>query len=304
MNTVRKTPAKVNLFLRMDGKREDGYHLLFSAMQAVSIYDTITVEVDAPENVRETSVTFTSNCGFLTDDPKKNTAVKAANLFLQALDEPYAVSIALDKQIPSQAGLGGGSSDGAAVLLALNELLPGRVTESQLLEMAVKIGADVPFFLKGGTVLCEGVGEIMTELPSLAGIPMLIMKPRWGVSTPRCYAKFDELQLPKVTEQEKQAILQSLCGEEAPVDPFERAMASAAFWSNDLQIPAMSDVPCMQEGLNLMRDAGADFVAMSGSGSAIFGIFKNERDINDLLGSRAVRSMERNGWWIRKAATV
>lgn len=303
MKTVRKAPAKVNLFLRMDGRREDGYHLLYSVMQTISVYDTIEVEVLLPDQEHPAGIHFDSNCWFLSSDPKKNTAVKAATLFMEADGEKRYVSINLDKQIPSQAGLGGGSSDAAAVLLALQELLPGHISDEQLLEMALKIGADVPFFIKGGTVLCEGVGEIMTELSGLAGIPMLLMKPEQGVSTPRCYAKFDEMDLPQISAEEKAAVWESL----QPIDGedvFTRAMRSADFWKNDLQKPAMTDVPCMQDGLDLMKQAGASFVAMSGSGSAIFGLFQDEKTIDAILQSPQMQTYRKNGWWICRAGTI
>ena len=144
----------------MDGKREDGYHLLYSCMQTLSLYDEIEVSVGESD---ETGVSFFSDCGFLSSDPKKNTAVAAAVRFMERLGpEKYAVSIGLQKNIPSQAGLGGGSSDAAAVLLAMDRLFPGKVSKEELSGIALSIGADVPFFLCGGTALCEGVGEILT----------------------------------------------------------------------------------------------------------------------------------------------
>ncbi len=304
MRIVQETPAKVNLFLRMDGKREDGYHLLFSAMQTIAIYDTIKVEVQPSMDIRRPDILFTSNCPFLTNDPKKNTAVKAAKLFLETMDECYQISIELDKRIPSQAGLGGGSSDGAAVLLALDELFPGRVSEEQLLSMATRIGADVPFFLKKGTMLCEGVGEIMTDLPDFSHIPMLILKPNAGVSTPRCYAKFDELNLPTISTNEKFAIIQSIQQEINVPTAIDRARYCSPLWKNDLQIPAMTEVPCMQEGLDLMERSGAFFSSMSGSGSALFGLFEKEEQIDQLLSSHSISVLREAGWWVCKTMTT
>lgn len=304
MKIVKQAPAKVNLFLRMDGKREDGYHLLYSVMQTLSIYDTIEVET-VPKEGNEPQIRFSSNCHFLTNDPKKNTIVKAATLFLPYLKkENIDLSIYLDKQIPSQAGLGGGSSDAATVLLALDELFPGRVTKEELATMATKIGADVPFFLDGGTVLCQGIGEIRTTLPALSGIPMLLLKPTEGVSTPRCYAKFDELALPPVSEKEKEELYQAMLEKEDGEDLLCRVRRSLDLWKNDLQEPAMTDVPVMNKGLALLSEGGALFSAMSGSGSALFGLFEKEEQIDRLLASKEIRELEKQGWWIRKAETV
>ena len=303
MKIVKQAPAKVNLFLRMDGKREDGYHLLYSVMQTVSVYDTIEVETLEKENA-EPRVRFSSNCRFLTNDPKKNTIVKAASLFLPYIEEENCdISIFLDKKIPSQAGLGGGSSDAATVLLALNELFPGRVSKEELENMAVNIGADVPFFLEGGTVLCQGIGEIRTSLPPMRGIPMLLLKPAEGVSTPRCYAKFDEMGRPPMSENEKTELYQAMM-EEGENDPLFRARRGQELWKNDLQEPAMTEVPVMQEGLALLSRGGALFSAMSGSGSALFGLFEKEEMIDRILSSKELHDLIRQGWWVQKAGTV
>lgn len=303
MKIVKQAPAKVNLFLRMDGKREDGYHLLYSVMQAVSVYDTIEVETIEKENA-EPRVRFSSNCRFLTNDPKKNTIVKAVSLFLPYIEEENCdISIFLDKKIPSQAGLGGGSSDAATVLLALNELFPGRVSKEELENMAVNIGADVPFFLEGGTVLCQGIGEIRTSLPPMRGIPMLLLKPAEGVSTPRCYAKFDEMGRPPMSENEKTELYQAML-EERENDPLFRARRGQELWKNDLQEPAMTDVPVMQEGLALLSRGGALFSAMSGSGSALFGLFEKEEMIDRILSSKELHDLIKQGWWVQKAGTV
>ena len=304
MKIVKQAPAKVNLFLRMDGKREDGYHLLYSVMQTVSVYDTIEVETVEKEKA-EPQVRFSSNCSFLTNDPKKNTIVKAATLFLPYIEkENCDIAVFLDKKIPSQAGLGGGSSDAATVLLALNELFPGRVSKEELENMAIKIGADVPFFLEGGTVLCQGIGEIRTSLPSMRGIPMLLLKPAEGVSTPRCYAKFDEMGRPPMSEEEKEELYQAMLEEDGEKTPLFRARRSKDLWKNDLQAPAMTDVPVMQEGLSILSRGGALFSAMSGSGSALFGLFENEETIDRILSSKELLDLKKQGWWVQKAETV
>lgn len=299
METTVKAPAKVNLFLRMDGKREDGYHLLYSCMQTLSLYDEIEVSVGESD---ETGVSFFSDCGFLSSDPKKNTAVAAAVRFMERLGpEKYAVSIGLQKNIPSQAGLGGGSSDAAAVLLAMDRLFPGRVSKEELSEIALSIGADVPFFLCGGTALCEGVGEILTPIPDLSGLPMLLLKPQRGVSTPFCYKAFDAMGAENIREEEKKALKEDLS---YGADPKERLIRAGRSWTNDLQAPAIQSVPEIQDGLDLLSEGGALFSAMSGSGSAVFGIFEKEEDIRRLMGSPEFLRLKNDGWWSAVAKTI
>ena len=299
METTVKAPAKVNLFLRMDGKREDGYHLLYSCMQTLSLYDEIEVSVGESD---EAGVSFFSDCGFLSSDPKKNTAVAAAVRFMERLGpEKYAVSIGLQKNIPSQAGLGGGSSDAAAVLLAMDRLFPGKVSKEELSEIALSIGADVPFFLCGGTALCEGVGEILTPMPDLSGLPMLLLKPQRGVSTPFCYKAFDAMGAENIREEEKKALKEDLS---YGADPKERLIRAGRSWTNDLQAPAIQSVPEIQDGLDLLSEGGALFSAMSGSGSAVFGIFEKEEDIRRLMGSPEFLRLKNDGWWSAVAKTI
>ena len=283
----------------MDGKREDGYHLLYSCMQTLSLYDEIEVSVGESD---ETGVSFFSDCGFLSSDPKKNTAVAAAVRFMERLGpEKYAVSIGLQKNIPSQAGLGGGSSDAAAVLLAMDRLFPGRVSKEELSEIALSIGADVPFFLCGGTALCEGVGEILTPMPDLSGLPMLLLKPQRGVSTPFCYKAFDAMGAENIREEEKKALKEDLS---YGADPKERLIRAGRSWTNDLQAPAIQSVPEIQDGLDLLSGGGALFSAMSGSGSAVFGIFEKEEDIRRLMGSPEFLRLKNDGWWSAVAKTI
>ena len=283
----------------MDGKREDGYHLLYSCMQTLSLYDEIEVSVGESD---ETGVSFFSDCGFLSSDPKKNTAVAAAVRFMERIGpEKYAVSIGLQKNIPSQAGLGGGSSDAAAVLLAMDRLFPGRVSKEELSEIALSIGADVPFFLCGGTALCEGVGEILTPMPDLSGLPMLLLKPQRGVSTPFCYKAFDAMGAENIREEEKKALKEDLS---YGADPKERLIRAGRSWTNDLQAPAIQSVPEIQDGLDLLSGGGALFSAMSGSGSAVFGIFEKEEDIRRLMGSPEFLRLKNDGWWSAVAKTI
>ena len=301
MEAKRKAYAKVNLFLRMAGKREDGYHLLYSCMQTLAIYDEICVERIPAGADEKAGISFASDCGYLPSDPKKNTAVAAATYFLQRIGgtEDH-IRIHLSKNIPSQAGLGGGSSDAAAVLLAMEELFPGQVSREELAEIALSIGADVPFFLTGGTALCEGVGEKLTVLPELSGLPMLLLKPPKGVSTPACYKRWDEMGCPPITEEEKSRILQDL---QDPKEPLLRLTDACGRWSNDLEAPAVGFVPEISEGISLLKKLGAVFAAMTGSGSAIFGFFGSEEAVPE-ESLPEIEELKKQGWWICKTKTV
>ncbi len=301
MSTMVEAPAKVNLFLRMDGTREDGYHLLFSAFQTLSLCDEITVRIRPRREDEKDSagVVIGSNSSALPKDPFKNTAFLAAYRFLEKMAcREYTVQIDMIKNIPSQAGLGGGSSDAASVLAAMDTLFPGKVSREDLLKIAVSIGADVPFFLTGGTALCEGIGEIVTPLPELAGLPMLLMKPQRGVSTPACYKAFDAMGGKNITEEEK-TLLKSVMTD--PASPADRLRLASVYWTNDLQAPAIASVPEIEDGIRLMADGGAVFSAMSGSGSAVFGFFDQEASVDYLMDTPEFRALIRDGWWAQKA---
>ncbi len=305
MRIVKKAPAKINLYLYLPGRREDGYHLIDSCMQALSLYDEVCVEVKTPEEGGSGKIDLATDAAYLMQDPSKNTAYRAAVLFSEKLPDPnYDIKITIKKNIPAQAGLGGGSTDGAATLLALSEMFPGLASEKELLSMAVRVGADVPFFLKGGTVLCEGIGEIMTEAVPLQGLPILLMKPEAGVSTLACYKRFDaKSDVKKTTEQEHQALQEFLFPAET-CPALERVKKVCGIWRNDLEAPALEEAPEIGKAAPLMRDYGAFYAAMSGSGSAVFGIFEEEKDIDRLLSSDAWSGLQKNGWSAFKVFSI
>ena len=225
MRVVKKAPAKINLYLYLPGRREDGYHLIDSCMQALSLYDEVAVDVKTKEEGGTGKIEIRTEAEYLQSDPTKNTAYRAAVLFQQNMKQKDCdICITLTKNIPAQAGLGGGSTDGAAVLLALSEMFPDEATEEELLEMAVKVGADVPFFLKGGTVQCEGIGEVMHEAEPLTGLPILLLKPKPGVSTLACYKKFDEECEVTVLSEKERPCLSSAPGSRRPAAGAEQLM--------------------------------------------------------------------------------
>jgi len=186
MHRIRlEAPAKLNLFLEVLGKRSDGYHELATVMHAVDLTDTVTVRLEtgrapgAPAVVLQCTPPVTAR-------PEDNLAYRAARVLLDE-DPGCTVHVDLEKRIPAGAGLGGGSSDAAAVLRAVNRLTRGARTEAALQAAAVDLGADVPFFLTGGTAVCEGVGEKVTPLRGVAPMDFVLVIPEVKASTARVF---------------------------------------------------------------------------------------------------------------------
>lgn len=180
-----KAYAKINLALDVVGKRQlDGYHLLKMIMQTIDLYDTIEVKKI------EKDIILKCNKNYVPLD-NRNLAYKAAELFMDRFDIKSGVEINIDKNIPVSAGLAGGSTDAAAVLKAMNTVFEVGADKKVLEELALKIGADVPYCIDGGTALCEGVGEIITKLPSFKNYILVLVKPPFGVSTKEVYGSLD-----------------------------------------------------------------------------------------------------------------
>lgn len=270
--------AKLNLFLRVRGILPNGYHRLYSVMQEIDLADNLTINI-YPE--RETG--FEIRCIGRNDiDPDKNLCSKAKDRFFSYLrkkaatdpsvryEVPY-IEIVLTKAIPSESGMGGGSSDAAAVLMVLQEHFGNPFTDEELNQLAVNVGADVPFFLYGGTCLCENVGEEIRQLESLAGIPLLIVKPSKGVSTPECFRAIDSKPLPEFDEDRYNAYMDILgSAEKAPLDRF---LEGSDLLANDLEMPSVESVPEISKAMELLLETGARFSRMTGSGSAVFAMY-------------------------------
>lgn len=180
-----KAYAKINISLDIIGKREtDGYHLLRMIMQNIDLYDEIDI------NKQESGITLTCNKSYVPTDIK-NLAYKAALLFKERYDIKEGVNINITKNIPVSAGLAGGSTDGAAVLVAMNKLFNVNASDEELMELGVSLGADIPYCIKGGTALCEGIGEEVTSLKPFKDKIIVLVKPGFGVSTKEVYKSFD-----------------------------------------------------------------------------------------------------------------
>lgn len=186
--------AKINLFLYMSGYRDDGYHLLYSLMQSVELSDVVRISVSENES-SDANVLSYSLSGLLINDTGRNSVMDAIELYMNAVSENgYKVHANIDKRIPDRAGLGGGSADAAAALTLINEAFSNRLSQKSLAELGLAVGADVPFALRGGAVLCRGVGEIMNDVPPFSGLHILLIKPDIGISTVQAYQAFDRIR--------------------------------------------------------------------------------------------------------------
>lgn len=277
--TYNKTAyAKINLFLRCCGKYDNGYHRLFMLMQQISLGDDIYIELD---DSRDFKIEIESG----VDIPcEKDLGYRAAKAFYdayaallesrgEASDLPYTF-IRQTKKVPSQAGLGGGSSDAATVLVTLQKHFGEPLGQDEMLRISSRLGADVPFFLAGGTCICEGVGEIVTKLPGLAGVNAVLVKPSEGVSTAECYKLSDEMYKP-FDENSYKARMNKIFSDDK-LEPIERIIKAGDDLINDLQPPAVELLPRITGINEAIKETGAAFAAMTGSGSCVFGIYRDE----------------------------
>ena len=260
MNSVtRAAPAKINLTLDVGPRRADGYHDIRSVMQTIELHDTLTVTL-APAPGVHLTVAGGEAGGVPADET--NLVHKAAVRLQKVaaargvLPGQSGLQIALHKRIPSQAGLGGGSSDAAATLLAVNDLFGLRLSPAHLSEIGTALGADVPFFFSGGTALAEGVGEKITPLPPLdPNWPLVIVKPDAGVSTAAAYAALDA-----VLRQPGNATECWLNGDQTVSNDFEAVM-----------LPAHLEVAAAHALLSSTAEADKSFKPLlCGSGAALF----------------------------------
>ena len=273
-----KAYAKINLFLRICGKFPNGYHRLFTLMQEVSIADDITVTVD-PEGEDEIVV---ANCmeGLKQED---DLCYKAACKYVDLIDaKGYGrITINVDKHIPSQAGMGGGSSDAASVIKLLQKRFKNPLTKEELVKLGTTLGADVPFFFYGKSAFCEGIGEKIAKCTPLAGMPMIVVKPDTGVSTPVCFRMCDESPAVFDEDEYKKALKEGLDNDGEAID---RVSAVKDILTNDMQGPACEIVPVIAEILSEIKKTSPVYTAMSGSGSAVFSIYNNVIERDEALG--------------------
>ncbi len=276
LSTGTEAYAKINLYLDIVGKRSDGYHDLCGIMQQISLCDNVYVDYESSD---ETVITVSCESGELDSDipsGKGNVAYRAAEAFLTSIGESAKVDIRIVKNIPSPAGMAGGSADAAAVLNILNSLCGDekRMTTDDLIKLAEKIGADVPFCIVGGTKTARGIGGVLGECPKLPKCFIVVAIKGEGVKTPwafgeldRRYDNFSDTNIRQGSEKRLEVMLnalkdQDLCG---VCDSMFNVFESVISYVNGF----------VSELIEVMKGNGALNAMMSGSGPSVFGIFEN-----------------------------
>lgn len=254
-----KALGKINLGLDVLGRRENGYHDVRMIMQTVYLYDEVTLEK------KETpGITVTSNLVFLPTD-ESNIAFRAAKLLLDEFQEKQGVAIHLKKHIPVAAGMAGGSADAATVLFGMNRLFGWKLSEKDLMNRGVTLGADVPYCIMRGTALAEGIGEKLTRLPAMPKCHILIAKPPISVSTKIVYEKLDACEI--VEHPDIDGIMEGL--REKDIARVAGSMGNVLESVTEKQYPVITQIK------EEMLHGGAMNAMMSGSGPTVFGLFKD-----------------------------
>ena len=272
-------PAKINLCLHVLGKRSDGYHDLAMLMQRVSLYDRITLRLSTDSGVRV-------HCAGVSLNPEQeNIAARAARGLLDSADLHSGVDIQIDKQIPVAAGLGGGSSDAATVLMGLNEMLDLQLSSQALQEQGVKLGADVPFFIFGHAAWATGIGDVLQRIEDLPPVWYVLVNPGIAVSTAWAYenlrltSRRDDLKIPR----------------------FSRVLDNVtAVLYNDLEEVTVIHYPQIDQIKRRLMILGAAGALMSGSGSTVLGVFTKESEAI----AAAERLQQESSWRVYVARPV
>ena len=273
VDVLLKAHAKINLSLDIVGKREDGYHLLEMVMQNLDLHDEIEI------SEIEEGIHVTCDKDYVPVD-ERNIAYKAAKLLMELKNIDKGVRIDIVKKIPVAAGLAGGSTDAAAVLKGMNEIFGLEMTTEELMEAGLKLGADVPYCIKGGTCLCEGVGEIITPLKPFKDHIVLLVKPSFGVSTKDAYGGFDLDRINRHVDTAK--LIRAM---------EENDLKGMSYFSrNLLENVVLRRYPVLKSIKQSMMKSGSVITLMSGSGPTIYGIFTSIEHAEN-----AARALNKNG---------
>lgn len=256
-----KALAKINLGLDVIGKRDNGYHDVRMVMQTIYLYDNVTLT-----KTQESGIQLETNLSYLPLD-ENNIAYKAAKILIDEFDIKEGVSIQLDKHIPVAAGMAGGSSNAAAVLVGMNRLFRLGLSQKELMERGVSLGADVPYCVMRGTALAEGIGEILSPLPPLPKCYVLIAKPSISVSTKMVYEALDAKEI--VQHPDIDGVLEGLEHQDI------RKVATSM--GNVLEGVTIEKYPIIEKIKDAMKESGALNAMMSGSGPTVFGIFEDRK---------------------------
>jgi 4-diphosphocytidyl-2-C-methyl-D-erythritol kinase len=262
-----RAPAKINLRLRVVGKRDDGYHFIDTIMMPISLYDEIEItKIDKTHAGKNRGAKLRVTC----DHPavpagRKNLVYKAAALLMQRSNADTQLRFHIHKRIPVGAGLGGGSSDAAATMIALNRLLRLKLSVKQLQTLALSLGTDVPFFIDGRPARARGIGEKLTVLKKSAPLWAVVLYPGFVVSTPWVYGNFN-LKLTKPIAKNSITSLPRTTNE------LQKLLV------NDLEVVTMRRYPQVRRLKSLLLQEGAIGALMSGTGSAVFGVFGSRQE--------------------------
>jgi len=250
-------PAKINLFLRVLRKRADGYHDIFSLMQKITLYDEL-IFYPRPKGI----VLNCPGTNLPTNDD--NLVVRAAKAIFSYCNYPYGMEINLIKKIPMTAGLGGGSSDAATTLMALNKICALKLKKDELINLGAKIGADVPFFIFGNTALASGIGDKLKHLRNLPQLNLILIKPDFELSTKMVYENLN-LRLTRVKNNYS-------------IPRFLVLGDIVQGLHNDLESVSLEIHPELAGLKKMLLRQGALGALMSGSGPTVFGIFRNGKE--------------------------
>ena len=274
-----KAYGKINLGLDVLGKRDDGYHDLDMVMQSVDVYDNITITKN-----KTGEITVKSNTSNIPND-ESNLAYKAAKLLMDEFEIKKGVDIEIEKNIPISGGMAGGSTDCAAVLKGMNKLFKLRLSEQELMDRGVKLGADVPFCIMGKTARAEGIGEVLTPIPNKMKGYIVLAKPPISVSTGFVYGRIDEVEVKNKPDTE--AMIKALKKKDL------KALAESI--CNVLEEVTIPDYPIVQEIKDKMLANGALNAMMTGSGPTVFGLFDDKKKataaVDELKESRILEQL-------------
>ena len=290
-----KANAKINLSLDIIGTDERGYHKLRMLMQSISLCDEIELDNTSEPGIH---IQITDERGLDGSDrsilpviptDKRNLMYRAAELMMEQYGINDGIEMKLIKRIPSEAGLAGGSTDAAAVLKGMNELFKLGLSDDKLRELGVNLGADIPFCIMGGAALAEGIGEKLTAIDNKCSLHVLLIKPKQGISTPTAYAEYDRLlAASSISTQSEHVDTDGL------ISALENGDCTSLFKKikNVLEAPVVNKLPIIDRIKADLVTYGAGASAMTGSGSAVYGLFTD------------VESMRQAAGYFRKCAYI
>jgi 4-diphosphocytidyl-2-C-methyl-D-erythritol kinase len=276
------SPAKVNLCLLIRGKRPDGYHLLESLVAPITLYDELNIEFTPTDGT--TSIEVVSD-NTAAPGGTANLAHKAAKAIIEATARQANVRITLHKEIPVGSGLGGGSGNAATVLRTINEFLGTPLTRAELMDLGLKLGADVPLFINGSPAIMEGIGEKLTPVQLPKPLDLVICSDGNPLATKDVFGRLDL----SLTSGNRPSNILRFVGGDAPL---------AELLHNDLEAPAAELHPDLLVLKDRLQKAGAIGSLMTGSGSAVFGVCANHE-----IAEKIAAAMVRDGYWARPVKT-